>query len=84
MATVFSTHDNIPSREAQLDDIVYRVDGNGQYKHTAHRVQRIVNGKAITKCGVWLGFGAVESNDSDYMVWCTFGCKPTTPQETSK
>lgn len=84
MTTVYSTLDNVPSREAQVGDIVYRLNSKAQYTHTAHRVHRVVNGKAVTICGVWLGFGAVNSELTDNMVWCVYGCKQTTAQEVSK
>ena len=67
-----------------VNDTVYHLNANGQYKHTMHRVRRIDEyGRAVTYCTIWMRHGAVLSSTQDAAVWCENGCKPLQPVEAS-
>jgi hypothetical protein len=56
-------------------DAVYLVNRGGEYRHTIHRVDRIVNGVAVTRCCVWAREGTVMPQERDCAVRCLHGCK---------
>lgn len=77
--TYVPAEDGYTTVTTQEGDTVYVLNSRtGTYKHTAHRVRRIDHGLAVTYCTIWARGGTVMPLETDAMVWCEYGCKPTT------